>query len=102
MGFERCKQCGVPKALLWLAKPDGARLDGCARGEDPRHAGMCASMRIGLLQMALRRALMPEAFDDQGRIKEGRILSVLDAERAAIRRAALTKGPMAVPNEESR
>jgi len=102
MGFERCKQCGVTKAVLWVAKPVGARLDGCARGEEPRHAGMCASMRIELLQMALRRAVMPEAFDNQGRIKEGWIVAVLDAERDAIRRAALTKGPMAVPAEDSR
>jgi len=100
MGFERCRQCGVQKALLWFGKPQGAKLYGCARGEDPSFSGMCASMRIELLQMALRRAVAPDAFDHEGRIKPDRLLAVLDAEREAIRAAALTKGPMAVADQE--
>ena len=97
-GHERCRQCGVAKAIRTLAKPRSMKIHGCARGKEPEHAGLCASMRIELLQMALRRALRPDAFDTRGRIREGYLLDVLEAERDAIRRAAPTRGPMAVPD----
>lgn len=98
MGYERCRKCGAPKAAIWLGDvPLDVRRDGCARGEPVRSDGFCASMKIDLLSMALRRAVMPEAFDENSRILPDMLIAVLDAERDAIRSAALTKGPMAVP-----
>ncbi|MBR9823720.1 MAG: hypothetical protein GYB51_22275 [Rhodobacteraceae bacterium] len=58
---------------------------------------MCASLRIELLEAALRRALVPDAFDAEGRIKSaGRMIECLDAQRAALRQVALLRGPALV------
>lgn len=47
-----------------------------------------------LLELALRRALVPDAFDERARIKQERLFDVLDAENAALRQAAALLGPV--------
>jgi hypothetical protein len=73
---------------------------GCALFEpadDGEESGsICAPLHIELLQSALRRAVLPDAFDDNGRIKNGRIVEALDASRAALLQAAALRGPVSV------
>lgn len=99
---RRCKACGVARAG-WSLGPEGDALHtGCARHEEVREGGMCASMRIELLQAALRRALVPEAFHENGRIKSGWILECLAAQDAALRHVAALRGPFLISEEGGR
>lgn len=96
---RRCKACGVARAAQSLGPEGDAPFLGCARQEEIREGGMCASMRIELLQAALRRALVPDAFHENGRIKSGRILECLAAQDAALRQVAALRGPLLVKLE---
>lgn len=87
---RRCNHCGCYVAGLWI---DGFPA-GCARSEDVEDRQMCKTTRIDLLEMALRRALVPDAFDERARIKQGRLIDVLDAEQQAIRQVAALSGPI--------
>jgi hypothetical protein len=55
---------------------------------------MCHEMRITLLEHALRRAIIPDAYDERLRIKPGRLFNVLAAETEALRQVAALLGPM--------
>jgi len=96
MTEQRCPRCGV--RVRNLAR-DREPL-GCALFEPPDSgddsASMCAPLHIQLLQAALRRAIVPDAFDGRGKIKKGRLIEVLDASHAALRHAASMRGPVSV------
>lgn len=83
----RCQQCGAWAASL-EDNPKGCALK---QTDEP---GMCSPMRLHLSEMALRRAIMPEAFDDRLRIKPGWAIRVLVAEHEAIRSVAALLGPV--------
>lgn len=90
--LKRCNNCGCYVAGMWL---DGLPKFDCARYEEATPGLPCKTTKIGLLEMALRRQLVPDAFDECARIKPGRIIDVLEAERDAMRQAAALLGPMA-------
>lgn len=87
---RRCNNCGFWVSGMW----GGQFPKGCALGEEAEDRHPCKQTRILYLEMALRRALVPDAFDERARIKPGRIMDVLDAEAAAIRQVAALKGPL--------
>lgn len=88
---RRCNNCGCWVAGMWgssFPKYD------CALGEEAAHRSPCKSTRIKLLEMALRRVLVPDAFDERLRIRPGRLMDVLEAENDAIRQVAALSGPI--------
>ena len=89
--LQRCPQCGA-----WAASLSNVS-HGCALYHDMKDealGAMCKEMRNQLLTTALRRAVIPDAFDERMRMKPGRLADVLDAERDAIRKAAALLGPV--------
>lgn len=96
MPEQRCPRCGI-RVRNFAKNPEPF---GCALFEPPsdnEDAGsICAPLHIDLLQAALRRALVPDAFDDRGKIKEGRIFGVLEASNEALRQVAALRGPVSV------
>lgn len=88
---RRCNNCGCWVPGMW-----GDRFPkfDCALGEEiePRHP--CKPVRINLLEMALRRLLVPDAFDARLRIQPGRLMEVLAAEGEALRQVAALSGPV--------
>ena len=88
-GLMVCPQCGAWSSYGFGDPPK----DGCARRAPNDGESMCHETRILLLQMALRRAIIPDAFDERMRIKPGRLLDVLDAENAAMRQVNSLLGP---------
>mgnify|MGYP003644451234 FL=1 len=93
MPEQRCPRCGVRvRNLAREPEPFGCALfEPADESEDA--SGICAPLHIDLLQAALRRALLPDAFDDRGKIKEGRIIEALDV---ALRQVAALRGPISV------
>lgn len=86
--LQRCAHCGV--GIVTFDRPK----QGCAKQEATEGRSMCQSAKIMLLESALRRALVPDAFDERARIRPGRTIDVLDAEQAALRQAAALLGPV--------
>ena len=86
----KCQQCGA-WSVYGLGDPP---TQGCARRCPNDGRGMCHQMRIMLLEHALRRAIIPDAYDERLRIKPGRLFDVLDAENDALRQVAALLGPM--------
>ncbi len=87
---RRCNNCGVFVPGIW---GDGFP-KGCALGNEPEQGRPCKDLTIDILQTALARAVLPDAFDDRARIKPGMTLAVLDATNAALRQAAALRGPV--------
>ena len=93
MPEQRCPRCGVVVRNL-SRDPEPF---GCALFEGNDDGGsICAPLHIDLLQAALRRAVCPDAFDEQGRIKKGRLIDAIDAGNAALRQVAALRGPVSV------
>lgn len=88
---RRCNNCGCWVAGMW-----GKSFPkfGCAFGEEAELRRPCKSVLIDLLEMALRRELVPDAFDERLRIKPGRLIEVIDAQNEALRNVAALKGPL--------
>lgn len=92
---RRCNNCGVFVPGMW-----GDNFPkGCALADEAEIGRPCRDVRIDLLQTALGRALLPDAFDERARIKPGMCLPVLDATNAALRQAAALRGPVSADFE---
>ena len=91
--LAKCPQCGAWATTDLTGGPNF----GCALRHDLKdeaHGTMCHQMRIMLLEMALGRALLPDAFDERARIKPGKLVDVLDARADALRQVAALGGPL--------
>lgn len=88
---RRCNNCGCWVSGMWGSS--FPKFD-CALGEEADRRRPCKSVRIDLLEMALRRALVPDAFDERLRVKPDRLFEVLDAEAEALRQVAALAGPI--------
>lgn len=87
----RCAQCGAWTVYGIAVEPPEF---GCARRAKAPPGGMCHEMRIMLLEMALSRSILPDAFDERMKIKPGRLFDVIDAQNAAMRQVAAMYGPV--------
>lgn len=95
MAKRRCNKCGVMAVGVWIdGFPQGCALYSEEHDIDGKQ--MCSEMRITLLENALRRALSPDSFDGNSRIKSGELVKVLELERSALQQAAALRGPIAV------
>lgn len=95
MAKRRCNKCGVMARGVWIdGFPQGCAL--YSEEYDIEGKQMCSEMRIALLENALRRALSPDSFDENSRIKSGELVKVLELERTALQQAAALRGPIAV------
>lgn len=88
---RRCNNCGCWVPGIW---GDSFPKFDCALGEEAEHRQPCKPVRINLLEMALRRVLVPDAFDERLRIQPGRLMEVLEAESNALRQVAALAGPV--------
>jgi len=91
-----CKVCGVNNSRATrIYQPED-----CMRGEDVQDgADMCAGMRLMLTEMALRRAVCPEAFDTNGRIKTAQLGFAVEAQNKAIEQQKRVFGPTLIKGE---
>lgn len=98
--LAKCPQCGAWATTDLVGPPKF----GCALRHDVdenSRGAMCHQMKIMLLEMALGRALVPDAFDERARVKRGRLFDVMDARADALRQVAALSGPVSVDFEVS-
>lgn len=90
--LAKCQQCGAWAVTDFHSPPQF----GCIQRNEVKDArgAMCREMKINLLEMALGRALLPDAFDERARIKPGALLDVMDARSDALRQVAALSGPV--------
>lgn len=70
----KCGVCGLLAPALVSGLPPTV---GCLHEEDVRSSGRCDGATILILEHALRRAVVPDAFDADGAILAGRLAEVL-------------------------
>lgn len=80
----RCPVCGDPNAYpFWISEepPDGCPDDlewQEGRARSIRNVAECSSQRKKAWQAAEFRKLLPDAFDETGKMKPGRLAEVLE------------------------
>lgn len=70
----KCGLCGITGPALFPGLPPTA---GCLHDQDVGSSGRCHAATILILEHALRRAVVPDAFDADGAILPGRLAEVL-------------------------
>lgn len=70
----KCGVCGITGPALSPGLPPTA---GCLHDQDVASSGRCHAATILILEHALRRAVVPDAFGPDGKILPGRLGEVL-------------------------